>query len=168
MKRTVLTAMAIAVSFAVASPGVAADKEMKDRRASDRPAFTLDAAHMDSKEVLGMRVEYPDGKRAGKIDHLIFEKDGKITHAVISTGGMAGVGRKEVVVAWSQVRIRKDPDGKKNVAMMDAATLDSAPRYMRRADRTPAASPATAPAADRDKDGTPNRTDRAPSNPNKQ
>jgi sporulation protein YlmC with PRC-barrel domain len=163
MKRTVFTAIALAVVLGVAAPGFAADK--KDRH--DRTTFSLDGAHMDSKDLIGMRVEFPDGKRAGKIDHLLFDRDGKATHAVIAMGGFAGVGRKEVVVPWSQVRIRHLD--KKDVAMVDRATLDTAPRYSRRdRDRMGAASPATAPSADRDKDGVPNKYDRAPSNPARQ
>jgi sporulation protein YlmC with PRC-barrel domain len=163
MKRMVFTAIALAAALATAAPGFAADK--KDRH-DNRTTFTLDSAHMDSKDLIGMRVEFPDGKRAGKIDHLLFDRDAKVTHAVIAAGGFAGVGRTDVVVPWSQVRIRHN-DGKA-VAMVDRGTLDSAPRYSRSRDRVPAASPATAPSADRDKDGVPNRLDRAPSNPTKQ
>ena len=161
MKRTVLTAIALAAALGVATPGFAADK--KDRH--ERTTFTLDSAHMDSKDVIGMKVDFPDGKRAGKIDHLLFDRDGKLTHAVIAIGGVAGVGGKDVVVPWSQLRIRHDD--RKDVAMVDRATLDSAPRYSRSRDRV-AASPKTAPSADRDKDGVPNRLDKAPSNPARQ
>ena len=165
MKKTALTAMAVVVALGVASPGIAADT--KERRASDTATYTLDRAHMDSKDLIGMRVEFPDGKRAGKIDHLLLDKDGKVSHAVVAAGGFAGVGRKEVVVPWSQIRMRRDADGKKNVAMIDRATLDNAPRYSRD-ERVPAASPATAPSKDRDRDGVSNRMDRAPSDPKRQ
>jgi hypothetical protein len=68
------------------------------------------------------------------------------------------------------VKIRAEgADRKDLVAVIDRTTLDNAPRYTRvDRDRVPAASPATAPAADRDRDGVSNRNDRAPSNPNKQ
>ena len=162
MKRTALTVLAVAVALGVVAPGALA--EDKDRRASMTYAF--ERGQVDSRHLIGMRVEFPDGKRAGTVDHLIFDKDRKLSHAVIAKGGFAGIGRKEVVVPWSQLRMRRD-DGGKGVAMIDRATLDNAPRYSRD-DRAPAASPATAPSADRDRDGVPNRLDRAPSNSNRQ
>ena len=76
-----------------------------------------------------------------------------------------------MVVPWSHVKIRPDKDGKE-VAMIDRAALDSAPRYTadrdRDRDRTGAASPRTSPSGDRDRDGVSNKYDRAPNNPNKQ
>ena len=161
MKRTVLMAIALAAALGVATPGFAADK--KDRH--ERTTFTLDSGHMDTKDLIGMKVELPDGKKAGKIDQLLFDRDGKLTHAVIATGGVVGIGKHDVVVPWSQMKIRHE--GRKDVAMVDRATLDSAPRYSRARDRV-AASPATAPSADRDKDGVPNRLDKAPNNPARQ
>jgi sporulation protein YlmC with PRC-barrel domain len=162
MKRTALTVLAVAVALGVVAPGALA--EDKDRRASMTYAF--ERGQVDSRHLIGMRVEFPDGKRAGTVDHLIFDKDRKLSHAVIAKGGFAGIGRKEVVVPWSQLRMRRD-DGGKNVAMVDRATLDNAPRYhgtigrpgqarRRRRRRTAI------------RDGVPNRLDRAPSNSNRQ
>lgn len=164
MKSSALMAVALTLGLGLSANGVlAADKPMKDRA-----AFTVDSAHMDSKHLIGMKVTTPDDKNVGEIDQLIVKtSDGKISHAVIGLGGFVGLGERHVVVPWSDVKIRNDR--KDMVAVIDRAILDNAPRYTRGdRDRTPAASPATAPAADRDRDGTPNRMDRAPNNPNKQ
>jgi len=167
MKTSALTAMALALGLAFAANGAVAD----ERPMKDRAAFTVDNAHMDSKHLIGMRVNTPDDKNVGEIDHLIVNmRDGKVSHVIVGVGGLAGVGEKHVVVPWSQVKIRhegrKDKD---TVAIIDRANLDRAPRYTRvDRDRVPAASPSTAPAKDRDRDGVPNRVDRAPNNPNKQ
>jgi len=168
MKRSALTAMALAVGLAVSFSGAMADDKV--RTSNDRP-FTLDRAQMDSKHLVGMTVNTPDGKRAGEIDHLIVNmKDGKVSHVIVGVGGLAGVGERHVVVPWSQVKIRHDgADRKDMVAVIDRATLDRAPKYTRAdRDRAPAASPATSPSGDRDRDGVRNRDDRAPSNPTKQ
>src|SRR5262245_42929426 len=101
---------------------------------------------MDSKHLIGMKVNTPDDKRVGEVDQLIVKtSDGKVSHVVIGLGGFAGVGEQHVVVPWSDVKIR--PDGRdRAVAVIDRATLDSAPRFTRAdRDRAPAASPATAP-----------------------
>ena len=168
MKSVAVAAMALALGLAVAGNGVAAD-EPKMRDMKDRAAYTLDRGHVDTKHVIGMKVNTPDGKQVGEIDQLIMSvKDGKVSHAVVGLGGVAGVGERHVVVPWSQVKIQTAMDRKDMVATIDRAALDSAPRYSRDArDRAPAASPATAPAADRDRDGAPNRMDRAPSQPDK-
>ena len=168
MKTFAVTAVALALGLAFSVNGAVADD--KPRMTRDR-AFTVDSMHMDSKELIGMSVKTPDGKRAGEIDHLIVNmRDGKVTHAIVGVGGVAGVGERHVVVPWSQVKIRHEGNDRKDVfARIDRATLDNAPRYTRvDRDRVPAASPATSPGADRDRDGVPNRLDRAPNNPNKQ
>lgn len=167
MKTSALTAMALAVGLAFSVNCAVA----QDRPAKERAAFTVDSAHMDSKHLIGMKVNTPDDKHVGEIDHMIVNmKDGKVSHVIVGLGGLAGVGEKHVVVPWSQVKVRhegrKDKD---TVAIIDRSVLDNAPRYTRvDRDRVPAASPSTAPAKDRDRDGVPNRVDRAPSNPNKQ
>jgi sporulation protein YlmC with PRC-barrel domain len=155
-----LTAVAVALGLSSAMTAIAADK--------DRPAWKADAASLDSKHLIGMKVHTPDGKDAGEIDQLIVDRnDGKITHAVVGLGGVAGVGEEKVVVPWRQLRLTHD--GKKAtdvIATIDRAALDRAPRYVaidRDHDRAPAASPRT----DRDRDRVPDRQDRAPDNPNK-
>src|SRR5262245_34265949 len=164
MKKSALTAMALAIGLAVsANAATAADKV----RTSNEREFKLDAAHMDTKHLVGMRVDTPDGKRAGEIDHMIMStKDGKVSHVVVGVGGVAGVGERHVVVPWSQVKFRHE--GSKDVAIIDRAALDRAPKYTRASDRAASASPSTAPSGDKDRDGVRNKDDRAPSNPTKQ
>jgi sporulation protein YlmC with PRC-barrel domain len=160
--------MALALGVALAPNGAAADDKMRDVK--DRAAFTLERGHVDTKHVIGMKVNTPDGKHVGEIDQLVMNvQDGKVSHAIVGLGGLAGVGERHVVVPWSQVKIQSATQDRKDmVATIDRAALDSAKRYSRDLrDGSPAASPATAPAADRDRDGTPNRMDRAPSDSTK-
>ena len=165
MKRAGLTALALAFGVTVSVSGAAAADKARDVK--DRAAFTLASGQVDSKHLIGMKVNTPDGKHVGEIDQLIFSvKDGKVSHAIVGLGGIAGVGERQVVVPWSEVRIQTNRDRKDMVATIDRTALDNARRYSR--DVAPAASPATAPAADRDRDGASNRVDRAPNNPNKQ
>ena len=166
MKRVALSVVAIAFGLAVSANGAVAEDKM--RAVKDRAAFTLESGHVDTKHIIGMKVVGADGKRVGEIDQLIMNpKDGKVSHAIVGLGGLAGVGERHVVVPWSDVKIQGA--GKDMSAMIDRAALDNARRYTRDArDTAPAASPATAPARDRDRDGAPNRLDRAPNNPNKQ
>jgi sporulation protein YlmC with PRC-barrel domain len=167
MKTSALAAVALTLGLALMANGTYA----QDRPMKDRAAFTVDAGHMESKHLIGMKVNTPDDKHVGEIDHLIVNmRDGRVSHAIIGLGGIVGVGEKYVVVPWSQVKIRHEGrDRKDAVAIIDRAALDNAHRYTGiDRDRVPAASPATAPGRDRDRDGVPDRLDRAPNNPNKQ
>ncbi len=168
MKKVALTAAALVFGMSVVSTSFAADPP-KARDVKDRAAFSVDAAHMDTKHLVGLKVLTPDGKHVGEIDHLIMHtKDGKVSHAIVGVGGVGGIGERQVVVPWKQVRIGRDKDGRGMAATIDRAALDAAPRYTRvDRDGAPAASPATAPARDRDGDGVRNRSDRAPDNPKK-
>ena len=160
-KFAVTVATALVVALGLATNVVAADKAVRSRT-----AFTPDSAHLDSTDLVGMRVETPDGKRAGKISRLIVnEKDGKVSHAIIATGGIAGVAKHDVAVPWSEVKLTHNGSRRNHiVARVDRSTLDGAPRYAHaRADRDRA--PAASPATDRDRDGVPNRVDRAPNDP---
>jgi sporulation protein YlmC with PRC-barrel domain len=161
VKKLGLTVLAVALVVSGAGSALAADK--------DRPAWKPDTASVDSKHLIGMEIRTPDGKKAGEVDQLIVNRtDGKITHAVVGLGGVAGVGESKVVVPWRQLKLVHDSKKANDVfGTIDRAALDRAPRYVaidRDRDRAPAASPAT----DRDRDGVPDRKDRAPDNPNKQ
>jgi sporulation protein YlmC with PRC-barrel domain len=166
MKTFAVLVAALVVGLTFGAGGVLADeKPMKDRA-----AFNMGSTHMDSKQLIGMKVNTPDDKHVGEIDYLIVDtKDAKVSHVVVGLGGLVGVGEKHVVVPWSQVKMRHEGRDK-DVAIIDRATLDNAPKYVRSdRDRTPAASPSTTPSRerDRDRDGVPDSKDRAPSNPNK-
>jgi sporulation protein YlmC with PRC-barrel domain len=160
---------AVALTFALAFPAGAVLAEEKPMK--DRAAFTVEGDHMDSKHLIGMKVNTPDDKHVGEIDQLVVNtRDGKVSHVIVGLGGLVGVGEHHVVVPWSQVKIRHEGrDRDKDVAVIDRAILDNAPKYVRtERDRTPAASPSTTnPNRDRDRDGVPDRLDRAPNNPNK-
>ena len=163
MKKMMVTALALAIGL------FAVDGYAADTKVGDRPAFKMETNHLDSKKVVGMRIKGADGKDLGEIDQLIVNMgSGKITHAIVGLGGLAGVGERHVVVPWSELKFTRDGD--RTVATIDRAKLETAPRFTRDSDRdrVPAASPATAPNADRDRDGVRNKTDRAPDNPKKQ
>ena len=119
-----------------------ADKAKADTRA----AFRNDQNLAESKNFVGMRVKNDQGKDIGEVDNLLIDpQSGKISQVVIGYGGLAGVGEKKVVVPWSDLKVASD--GKKPMATIDQAKLDSAPRWERTAsadkDRTstPSASP---------------------------
>ena len=159
--------LASAVGILIAAPVFVTAAGAADTKA---PVWKHQAGVYETKDIIGTRIKTADGKDLGEIDQLLIDRNGRVSHVVIGVGGLAGVGEKKVVVPWSDVKFAPVAEGK-NAITMDQAKLERAPRYERaaRSDVAPATSPRTDPAVrDSDRDGKPNRTDRAPQNPNKQ
>lgn len=122
---------------------------------AQRPAWSPDYRAVESSKLVGAKVQTPDGKDVGSIDQVIInDKDGKITHAVVSKGGVLGIGATKLALKWSDVKMQRDPDSEDHwLAVIDPAKLDAAPRYEARkeGDTAPSASPAPTPAPDASK-----------------
>ena len=166
MKRSL--AAFVAVLFAAPLIASAQTTRPADRSARDSkgPAWKNNAGLHETKDIIGTRITNAEGKDLGKIDQLLIDRNGKVSHVVIGVGGVAGAGEKKVVVSWSDLKFAPVTEGKKNAITMDEAKLESAPRYDRsaRADAAPAASPRTR-SADSDRDGKSDRSDKAPLDP---
>ena len=156
MKR--LTSGLIALAFAASIPAVGfaqtsttgSDRPTTERRASDRatkkdrPAWSNTQGLHETGDIIGTKVQNAEGKDIGKIDALLIDpKDGKITHAVVGLGGMLGLGKDKVVVDYSALKMTAHEGGRKAKVVLDQAALESAPKYVKTTDRTPAASPRT-------------------------
>src|SRR4051812_44076174 len=62
-----------------------------------REAFKAPDGVMESGKIIGTRIKDSAGKDHGEIDQLLVDaKTGKITHAVIGRGGLAGIGETKV------------------------------------------------------------------------
>jgi sporulation protein YlmC with PRC-barrel domain len=129
------------------TPGEQRDRQMQ--RDTQRQAWQKPADAVESSKLIGAKVKGADGKDVGEIDALIVDTDGKVSHVVVGRGGVVGIGETKVVVPWSDVKMSWDRDRDNPVITMDSTALERAPRYERGAirdgERTPAASPATAP-----------------------
>ena len=161
-----LLAGVVAVLFVAPFIGPVQAVLAADARDTKAPVWKHGGQH-ETKDIIGTRIKNAEGKDVGEIDQLLIDRDGKVTHAVIGVGGLAGVGEKKVVVPWSTLKFAPVAQGKKNAIMINDATLASAPRYERasHSDVAPSASPRP---ADSDRDGKPDRTDKAPLDPSKQ
>jgi len=117
---------------------------------AQRPAWSPEAGAIETSKLIGTKVQATDGNDIGPIEQLIVsQKDGKVTHAVISKGGVLGMGATKLVVKWSDLKLQRDPDHESRLlALVDLAKIEAAPRYEARKenDIVPAASPSTPPA----------------------
>jgi sporulation protein YlmC with PRC-barrel domain len=152
MTKTVSTLTAAVLGLALAAtvsaqtqtrPSTEPSRQDTSRTEPERRAWTPDSNAVESRRLIGMQVKNTQGKEVGEIEQLIVDhSDGKISHVVLSRGGVLGVGGQKLVVSWSDLKIQPDADNRtRMVAMIDQAKLDSAPRYEARRETSPAASP---------------------------
>ncbi len=65
----------------------------------------------------------------GKVSDLVIDQDGKVVAVVISTGGMLGIGEKDVAVAWDRIERTVEDDDVSLYLDMDEDALKAAPEY---------------------------------------
>jgi sporulation protein YlmC with PRC-barrel domain len=77
-----------------------------------------------SNQLIGQNVQTPDGEHLGQISGLMMDaQTGQVGYAVLSSGGVLGIGRKDYVVPWNALEI--DPQG--------TIVLDISPERLREA-----------------------------------
>lgn len=85
-------------------------------------------------KLIGSKVKDAAGKDIGKIEDLIFDRGGQVSYAVLSFGGLLGVGERLYAVPWSAMRLERD-DHNNVTVMLDNVkkeALEAAPRYEER------------------------------------
>ncbi|MHB1294681.1 MAG: PRC-barrel domain-containing protein [Anaerolineae bacterium] len=83
---------------------------------------------LSASTLIGDRVRNSVGEDLGKIEEIMLNVDsGCIDYAVLSFGGVAGIGDKLFAVPWDRLSLRTDE--KKFVLDVDKATLSSAPGF---------------------------------------
>ena len=71
-----------------------------------------DLPAISSEDVQGTDVFSPDGTEIGEIDHLMIDKlSGRVTYAVMSFGGILGVGHSHYPVPWGALKYDKEFGG---------------------------------------------------------
>ncbi len=91
------------------------------------PASTLGSGNLLGSRLMDLNLKNTQDETIGEIDDLVIGSDGKITHVIVSTGGVLGVGAKKVQLPWSDVKI--DGTGEKATASMTADQIKAAPEY---------------------------------------
>ncbi|HTS32035.1 MAG TPA: PRC-barrel domain-containing protein [Bryobacteraceae bacterium] len=76
----------------------------------------------------GDKVENQAGEDVGKIDEIMIDiPSGKVAYAVLSFGGVLGMGGKLFAVPWSALTV--DQDNKCFILDVDKQTLETAPGF---------------------------------------
>jgi sporulation protein YlmC with PRC-barrel domain len=83
---------------------------------------------MAASTLNGDSVRNAAGEDLGKVDEIMIDiPSGRVAYAVLSFGGVLGMGNKLFAVPWNALRV--DEDEKCFVLNVDKATLDSAPGF---------------------------------------
>jgi sporulation protein YlmC with PRC-barrel domain len=88
------------------------------------------AASIPATKVNGTAVYNPTGDRLGEIDDVMIEKrSGHVVFAVMSFGGLLGIGEKFHPLPWEVLKYDTNKDG--YVVNLDKDALKKAPSYSR-------------------------------------
>lgn len=85
------------------------------------------AYDITAKNFMDMNVVDQTGKKIGKIDDLILSTKEKVAYAIISVGGLLGVGDKSVSVPFQDMEIRKAK--KEAVIKLSKQQLEKMPEF---------------------------------------
>jgi hypothetical protein len=78
--------------------------------------------------VTGTAVYNPEGDRLGKVEEVAIEKvTGKVAYAILSFGGILGLGERYYPVPWKMLHYDTGHHG--YVVPLDKAALDDAPSF---------------------------------------
>jgi sporulation protein YlmC with PRC-barrel domain len=79
-----------------------------------------------SDQLIGQNVQTPEGENLGQITGLMMDaQTGQVGYAVLSSGGVLGIGRKDYVVPWNALEI--DPQQRTVVLDISPEQLRDAP-----------------------------------------
>jgi sporulation protein YlmC with PRC-barrel domain len=117
-------------------------------RPAPRTGTTMGAAtELYASNLIGADVKNQQGETLGEIKDFVFDaREAKIKNAVVSVGGVLGLGAKTVAIPWDKMTLQ--PDGRAVVVAMGKDELQNAPEW-RKPDDRPAREPATSPTSPR-------------------
>ena len=87
-----------------------------------------DAVLLRSKTLFEYRVKSPQGQDLGKIEEVMIDMEmGRVAYAVLSFGGLWGLGSKWVPVPWDAVALQ--PDEKVLLLKIEKEKIEKAPNF---------------------------------------
>ncbi|MGH8727571.1 MAG: PRC-barrel domain-containing protein [Burkholderiales bacterium] len=83
---------------------------------------------LSASTITGDEVRNPEGQDLGKIEEVMLDmSSGRISYAVLSFGGMLGMGDKLFAIPWNSLEL--DAENKCFVLDVDKETLKNAPGF---------------------------------------
>jgi sporulation protein YlmC with PRC-barrel domain len=126
-----LTTTVLAAAFSIAGFGCTQVKPGRDAVVAATPApvnhgADVTAARMDAKwvsAIVGMKVVTPAGALLGRVQDVVIDGYGRASFAIVSYGGLMGVGIRYTAVPWATVAEILDRDR----LLVDRSNLESSP-----------------------------------------
>jgi hypothetical protein len=117
--------LVLLVCAALVGPAFAADAPKAAASTQTSGASTMGPQR--SSQIVGMTVKNSQDQKLGKIDEFIIDADGRVKYAILSHGGILGIGDKLVPIPWKAIK----QGNEKNTLMVniDKATLEKAPNF---------------------------------------
>jgi sporulation protein YlmC with PRC-barrel domain len=127
MRRTTTVLLAAALAAAPFAGTASADDPAR-QPAEQHSQFDMSA--MPSDEIIGSEVFDNQGKELGNVNKLLIGQDGKVHSAVISLGGILGLGDRKVKVPWTSLQVKQKPDDPDDLIVTASRdTLQNAPQF---------------------------------------
>jgi sporulation protein YlmC with PRC-barrel domain len=87
---------------------------------------------MYASNLIGASVKNSQGESVGKIDELVIDpQEARIKAAVVSVGGLMGIGAKSVAVPWNKIMVGSGSDRDTVVVAMGKEELEQAPNWQK-------------------------------------
>lgn len=112
----------------VAKANAAANSAVHDSNyLTSKPIGNYFSGNIVGHDVMNRR----DNKVIGKVDELLIDRDGQIRAVIISTGGIMGLGERDLAIAWDKVE--RKIDGQEITLSVDFSdtNLADAPNFAR-------------------------------------
>jgi len=98
------------------------------RYSSTSTSGRSEAEVMSATTLVGDRVRNMSGEDLGKLEEIMLDMDGgRVAYAVLSFGGVLGMGNKLFAVPWDALTV--DTENKELVLNIDRQTLENAPGF---------------------------------------
>jgi sporulation protein YlmC with PRC-barrel domain len=92
------------------------------------PTYSGQPDVMSATTLIGDRVRNMAGEDLGKVEEIMIDMEGgRVAYAVLSFGGVLGLGNKLFAVPWEALTV--DTEEHKMVLNVDHATLENAPGF---------------------------------------
>jgi sporulation protein YlmC with PRC-barrel domain len=139
MKKIFITAMTVVslVGLLFAPAVLAQTETMPGSKPPDiRPPASTPAPSMAllpskavfTSDLIGAEVKSPQGESLGKVAELVVDRqEMRVTSAVVSVGGVLGIGSKSVAIPWREVML--EDGGKTLVVAMSRDEIGQAPDW---------------------------------------
>ena len=106
-------------AFAQSETGIGTTREPTvTRPAMPAPVMPSSMNEVYASKIIGAGVKNTQGENLGKVDELVIDPhDSRIKAAVVSMGGVLGIGAKSVAVPWDKLTMGSGADDTVVVAM---------------------------------------------------